>query len=113
VHNDATKKPIVDLISNLVYNSKEEKLYARQYFDASAPLVKHLLIQFIEAPEEGKKTLLTRFIKMDDRIVNYILGFNQIDAKREAMLQDYAIYLAHFERLENCSEIVFIASACK
>ena len=84
LHNDATKKqPSVDLVLKLVYNTKEEKLYARQYFDASAPLVKHLLIQFIEAPEEGKKSLLTRFIKVDDRIINYLLGFNLIDTKIE------------------------------
>jgi SpoVK/Ycf46/Vps4 family AAA+-type ATPase len=84
LHNDATKKqPSVGLILSLLCNSKEEKLYARQYFDASAPLVKHLLIPFIEAPEEGKKTLLTRFIKVDDRIVNYLLGFNLIDKKIE------------------------------
>jgi DNA replication protein DnaC len=84
LHNDATKKqPSIDLVLKLVCNSKEEKLYARQYFDASAPLVKHLLIQFIEAPEEGKKTLLTRFIKVEDRIINYLLGFNLIDKKIE------------------------------
>jgi hypothetical protein len=87
LHNDATKKqPSVDLIIkilNLVYNTKEEKLYARQYFDASAPLVKHHILRFIEAPEEGKKSLLTRFIKVDDRIVNYLLGFNLIDKNIE------------------------------
>jgi SpoVK/Ycf46/Vps4 family AAA+-type ATPase len=84
LHNDATKKqPSVDLVLSLLCNSKEEKLYARQYFDASAPLVKHHILQFIEAPEEWKKTLLSRFIKLDDRIINYILGFNQIDTKIE------------------------------
>nr|CBH39166.1 conserved hypothetical protein, AAA ATPase family [uncultured archaeon] len=84
LHNDATKKqPSVDLILSLLCNSKEEKLYARQIFDASAPLVKHHILQFIDAPEEGKKTLLSRFIKVDDRIINYLLGFNQIDTKIE------------------------------
>jgi len=84
LHNDATKKqPSVDLALSLLCNSSEEKLYARQIFDAAAPLVKHLLIQFIEAPEEGKKTLLSKFIKLDDRIINYLLGFNLIDTKIE------------------------------
>nr|QNO51022.1 ATP-dependent zinc metalloprotease FtsH [Methanosarcinales archaeon ANME-1 ERB6] len=84
LHNDATKKqPSVDLALLLLCESAEEKLYARQIFDVSAPLVKYHILQFIEAPEEGKKTLLTRFIKVDDRIINYILGFNQIDTKIE------------------------------
>ena len=82
LQNDATKKqPCVDLVLKLLYNSNEEKIYARQYFDASAPLFKHQVIQFIEEPEEGQKTLLSRFIKLDDRIINYILGFEQIDTK--------------------------------
>ena len=84
LQNDATKKqPSVDLVLNLLCNSNEEKIYARQYFDASAPLFKHHILQFIEEPEEGKKSLLSRFIKVDDRIINYILGFNQIDTKIE------------------------------
>ena len=84
LHNDATKKqPSVDLALKLVCNTKEEKLYARQIFDVSAPLVKHHILQFIDAPEEGKKTLLTRFIKVNDRIINYLLGFNLIDTKIE------------------------------
>ena len=82
LQNDATKKqPRVDLILNLLCNSHEEKIYARQYFDAGARLFKHHILQFIEAPEEGQKPLLSRFIKLDDRIINYTLGFNQIDTK--------------------------------
>ena len=87
LHNDATKKqPSVDQILkilNWLCNTNEEKLYARQYFDASAPLFKNQILQFIESPEEEKKSLLSRFIKVDDRIINYILGFNQMDTKIE------------------------------
>ncbi|NQE45389.1 VCP-like ATPase [ANME-1 cluster archaeon GoMg2] len=84
LHNDATKKqPSVNLVLSLLCNTKEEMLYARQIFDVSAPLVKYHILQFIDAPEDGKKTLLSRFIKVDDRIINYLLGFNLIDTKIE------------------------------
>ena len=82
MQNDATKRqPGVDLVLNLLCESTEDRIYARQYFDASAPLFKHHLIQFIESPEEGQKPLLARFIKADERIINYIRGLNQIDTK--------------------------------
>ncbi len=83
LQNDAIKKqPCVYLILDLLCNANDEKIYARQYFDAGAPLFKHHLLQFTEAPEE-EKSLLSRFIKVDDRIINYILGFEQIDTKIE------------------------------
>jgi len=82
LQNDATKKqPSVDLVLNLLCESAEEKIHARQYFYVGAPLFKNHLILFIEEPQEGPKPLLSRFIKVDDRIIDYILGFNQIDTK--------------------------------
>lgn len=82
LQNDATKRqPGVDLVLNLLCEPTEDRIYARQYFDASAPLFKHHIIQFIEAPEEGQKPLLARFVKADERIINYIRGLNQIDTK--------------------------------
>jgi SpoVK/Ycf46/Vps4 family AAA+-type ATPase len=88
LHNDATKKqPSVDLILQLLCESAEEKIQANQYFYASAPLVKNHLIQFIEAPEEQRKSLLSRSFTVDDRIVNHILGYNQIDRKLEPFVE--------------------------
>jgi len=88
LQNDATKKqPSVDLILGLLCNSSEDKIYARQYFYADAPLFKNQIIRFAEESEEEKKPLLSRFVKMDDRIINCVLGFNQIDAKIEPFTQ--------------------------
>jgi AAA+ superfamily predicted ATPase len=88
LQNDATKKqPSVDLILSLLCNSSEDKIYTRQYFYADAPLFKNQIIRFAEESEEEKKPLLSRFVKMDDRIINCILGFNQIDTKIEPFTQ--------------------------
>jgi len=74
MQNDATKKqPSVDLILGLLFNSSEDKIYARQYFYADAPLFKNQIIWFAEESEEEKNRLLSRFVKMDDRIINCIL----------------------------------------
>ena len=84
LRNDATiKQPSVDLILGLLCNSSEDKIYARQYFYVDAPLFKNQIIRFAEESEEEKKPLLSRLVKMDDRIINCILGFNQIDTKIE------------------------------
>jgi SpoVK/Ycf46/Vps4 family AAA+-type ATPase len=83
LHNDATKKqPSVDLVLQLLCRSEEEKLHARHYFGSSAPLFKHHLIQFTEEGG-GAQPLLSRFIKIDDGIINYLLGFNHLDPKIE------------------------------
>lgn len=88
LQNDATKKqPSVDLIVSLLCNSSEDKIYARQYFYADMPLFKNQMIRFVEELEEGIKPLLSRSVKVDDRIVSYILGFNQIDTKIEPFTQ--------------------------
>lgn len=76
LQNDATKKqPSVDVVLQLLCSTDEEKLYARHFFDSSAPLVKHRLIEF----DDGGQPLVARFIKVDDRIINYLLGFDQLD----------------------------------
>ncbi|RZN44154.1 MAG: hypothetical protein EFT35_00430, partial [Methanophagales archaeon ANME-1-THS] len=80
LHNDATRKrPTVDLVLQVLCSSDEEKLHARQYFNPAAPLLKHHLIQLREEPEAAQKTLVSKFIEVDDRIINYLLDVNHLD----------------------------------
>lgn len=85
MQNDATKKqPSVDLIlkiPDLHCNTNEGTIHARHYFDASASIFKYHILRFIEESEQ--KPLLSRLIKVDDRIISYILGGEQIDPKIE------------------------------
>ncbi len=80
LQNDATKRqPGVDLILNLLCSSSEEKVYARQYFYADSSLFKNKIVQFVE--DRVQRPLLSRFIRVDDRTINYLLGLSQIDEK--------------------------------
>jgi SpoVK/Ycf46/Vps4 family AAA+-type ATPase len=65
----------------------EGRIYARQYFHANAPLFENLILRFTEGLQEGEKPLISRIVKLDDRITDYILGFNQVDAKIKPFTQ--------------------------
>jgi len=82
LNDDVTKKhPTVDLVLNLLRSSTSDKIHSRRHFDASKPLFKYNLISFTG---EDPGNMLSRFIKVDDRIINYILGIDSMDSKIEA-----------------------------
>ena len=87
IQDDANRtKPGVDLVLNLLCGSQTEKLNARSAFDPHAPLFKFKLIQ-IDLVADGQKPLLSRAIKLDDRVVNFLLGHNQLDARLDRLAQ--------------------------
>ena len=82
LQNDVTKKrPSVDLVINLLKSSNEERLRARENFSAAAHLIKNYIIYLSGDGHEGQLPLLSNPIKIDERIISYILGSNEIDAK--------------------------------
>ena len=84
LQDDVTrKKPSVDLVLNLLCQTMPEKLAARLAFDPRSPLVKYRLAQMTEASPDGPSPLISRFLKLDDRIVSFLLGFEQMDARLE------------------------------
>ncbi len=86
LHDDVTrKKPSVDLLLSLLCETAEEKVTARLDFDPAAPLMKHRLLLITDSSPEGSLPLLSRSLKLDDRIANFLLGFNRIDGRLEAM----------------------------
>lgn len=82
IQDDVTrKKPSVSLALDLLQLSMADKLAARAVFDPQAPLLKYRLVQMFDGHGDGPSPLLSRFLKLDDRIVNFLLGFKRIDTR--------------------------------
>jgi len=83
--NVTRKKPSIVLVLNLVCHTMQEKLAARVAFHPQAPLLKYRLLQMTDSSSDGPGPLLSRFLKLDERIVNFLLGFGQMDARLESI----------------------------
>lgn len=82
LQNDVTKKrPAVDLVMKLLCLSIEERFKARKYFSPDAPLIKNHLISLNGKDAQGQLPLLSKSIKLDERIINFLLGFDEIDPR--------------------------------
>lgn len=82
LQDDVTKKcPTVDLALNLLCPSFADKVMARQRFDAAAPLLKNHLVQLRADPTQPLSSLLNKALKADERVVNYLLEHDPIDAR--------------------------------
>ncbi len=78
LQNDVTKKrPAVDLVIRLLCSSVKEKLKAREIFYADSALIRNRLIYL--SGDENSQSLLSRFIRIDDNIINFLLGSFEID----------------------------------
>lgn len=70
LNNDVTQKySTVGLILDLACSTFEDKHIGRLYFGVNSPLTRYQILSFVEA-----NTLLSRPLKIDERIVQYILG---------------------------------------
>jgi hypothetical protein len=82
LQDDVTKKrPSMDLVLNLLCSSFEHKITARDRFNSESSLVKHRLIHLFDDPSHHNPPLLGKYLKMDDRIVNYVLDSDEIDTR--------------------------------
>ena len=90
VQNDISKKhPSLDLILNLIYPSFEDRLSARDYFSLQAPLFKSNLIEFVENGYTRDAPLLSKHLKVNDRIAGYLSGSRFIDNNLESVAELY------------------------
>jgi SpoVK/Ycf46/Vps4 family AAA+-type ATPase len=88
IQDDVTKRrPNVDLVLNLLCRSIESKIAGRQRFLPSAPLVRHRLLQVFDDPSQPHPTLLGRYLKVDERIVNFLLESDEPEARLASYLQ--------------------------
>ena len=82
LQNDVTKKsPSVELILTLFCNSIEEKLTKRVYFSPQACLFKNQILGFFHDHQGTKTSLLSQFLKIDERIVNFLLDIDQMESR--------------------------------
>lgn len=82
LQDDVTrKKPSVDLLLSLLCETAEEKIEARSAFEPQSRLLKHRLVQVIDDSSGHASPLVSRSLKLDDRVVRFLLGSDQIDAR--------------------------------
>jgi hypothetical protein len=75
------KKPSVALLLDMLCRTTVEKLASRVAFDPQSPLLKFRLLQIIDTSPDGPTPLPQRFLKLDDRIVCFLLNARQVDAR--------------------------------
>ena len=85
LHDDVTRKqPTVDLVLTLLCPSPELRIERRGSFHSTRPLLRYRMIELCDSSGESRGPLLSRGIKLDDRIAGYLLGGAQLDARIEA-----------------------------
>jgi adenylate kinase family enzyme len=73
------KKPTIDLLLRLLCATENERFGAYEKFQPNGRLVKYRLLEITDNSDDGRIPLLSRSLKLDDRIVSYLLGGTDID----------------------------------
>jgi hypothetical protein len=82
LQDDVTRRrPTVDLALNLLCTSVEEKLNRRSHVTAHAPLIRHQLFHLIPDANQIQPPLLSCYLKLDEHVVNFLLGQNSLDSR--------------------------------
>ena len=82
LQDDVTKnRPSVDLVLNLVCRSFEDKLAGRDRFSSEFPLFKYYLLHLFDDHSHQNPPLLSKYLKVDERVVNYLFGSDEIDTR--------------------------------
>lgn len=80
LQDDVTKRrPSVDLVLNLLSPTFADKLAARSAFTPKAPLFTYRLLLLVDDPAYPHAPLLSKYLKVDERVVNYLLGADEMD----------------------------------
>lgn len=80
LQDDVTRKrPSMNLILNLTCRTLAEKLEARERLLASAPLFSHQLLRYADEGHGEHATSLSRILKIDDRILQFLLDVDTLD----------------------------------
>lgn len=82
LHDDITrKKPTIGLVLDLLCPTFRQKISAREVFAPQAPLLKYRLLQVVDGAPDGCAGFPSRLLKIDDRIADYLLGSDALDAR--------------------------------
>src|SRR6266511_3687622 len=88
VQDDITrKKPSVNLVLDLLCDSEASRWHARTVFSDHAPLFRAGLLHRSDDPQSvSGSSGLAQFLKLDQRILNYILGNNALDGRLDGLV---------------------------
>lgn len=87
LQDDVTqRRPCVDLVLQLLCQDLDESLTAQCFFQTSSSLLRMGLIRFIDEEGSSTKPLLSRSLKLEDRIANFILHRELVDPCYESVL---------------------------
>jgi SpoVK/Ycf46/Vps4 family AAA+-type ATPase len=82
LQDDVTKKrPTVDLVLNLLCVDAADRLARRRHFAADSALVRRHLLRLVADPSQVQPPLLSHYLKLDERIVDFLLGSDEIDSR--------------------------------
>ena len=90
-------RPTVGAVLDILAPSFEARLAARAHFRPSAPLLRHGLIRFTAASQEGRAPRLARALELDEHVATYLQGADELDPR----LQPHARLLQPRARLED------------
>ncbi len=90
LQNDSTKRhPTIDLVFSLLDLSIEERISARDYFSPQAPMFKFRILEYLENGHAKNIPLLSKHLKVNDRITGYLLGSRFIDSDLSSVAELY------------------------
>lgn len=82
LQDDVTcKRPSIELALRLFCYSLAEQINAREAFIPGSPLLNHHLLLLHEDPIDRPSPLLSRSLKLDDRITEFLLGSDRLDSR--------------------------------
>lgn len=80
--DDVTKKsPTIDTTLRFPCDSFEDSLRARKAFYPEAPLIKYHLVHLYDEYQSNTTPLLSKSLKIYERITSYLLETDQLDAR--------------------------------
>lgn len=105
LQDDVTKKrPSIDLILNVCCQTFDDKITGRKRLEPNAPLIRNQLLTIFEEPSQQHPPLLGKYLKLEERVANYLLDSDAIDWR----LQPYVhpvLPKANLERLVLSNEL--------
>jgi hypothetical protein len=82
LQDDVTRRrPTVSLALDLLCTSAHDKLENRVRFAASAPLLQHRLLEWVDEPHRPSPSLLGSSFTADQQIVRWLFGENSLDSR--------------------------------
>ena len=74
LQNDVTRKrPSMDLCLNLICRNAQEKVEARQFVSADAPLLRYRVLELREESHDRSPTRLRHFLRVCDTVTRFLL----------------------------------------